>query len=689
MKKLDVYDFDDTIYNGDSSIDFLLYAVKKKKQILIYFPKILIYMLLSFLHIVSIEKFKEVYFEFVKKINNVEKFIDEFWTQKEGKINQFFLENIKTKEENYIISASPEFLLKPYISKFNNVKLIATKFDNNGKIIGKNCKGEEKVKLIKEEEKDFVIDNFYTDSITDLPLVNISNNSYLVSKGTVENWNTDNVKRRKAQKISKLLFWFFLVFYLMLGIQLTFNYNISKSIDLLFDSDTRRVIYDMTEIFEDHFRVLVHPLAVIIIQPIFYIVNGITHDKMLALILMSSVVSAISVMMIYKLVSLLSDNGKLNLLLAMCYGFCFSNFIFTAGIELYNIATLFLILFWYFVIKKIKSEWEKSDFTILIALGILSLAITITNYIVFLIGCLTLLISKKISFKKLLLANIIVIALFLLFCGVQKCIWRNVPFVTEIISMESIEREESYIDYSFGLKNIKNVIGYCFYDSIIGTDVGLTEKADIGKEKIIVFQKIRTWNFIIISTFFITICIFTLKNFKKNLSINIGIILSLIFNFTLHLIYGNDYCFLYSLHFIYLIFLLFGTNCFDRENKRINKLILLLLIVLCASEVIINIKVFMQVLNIESTVLELGYFIKYFSFYETIVGSFVVIIAQVILFNLICYCIKKISSSNTSSEKYKYLIFTFVFIILFESVFALLLTTTWYNLRLNNFFIFK
>ena len=76
------------------------------------------------------------------------------------------MRNIQKNEKNYVISASPEFLLKPYISKFKNVKLIATKLDKNGKIIGENCKGEE-------------IDNFYTDSVDDLPLVNIAKKSFV------------------------------------------------------------------------------------------------------------------------------------------------------------------------------------------------------------------------------------------------------------------------------------------------------------------------------------------------------------------------------------------------------------------------------------------------------------------------------------------------------------------------------
>lgn len=188
MYKIDVYDFDGTIYDGDSSIDFFLYAIKKKKSLVKYFPIIIISMIMKYIGLISTKKFKETFFLFVKEFNNLEEMIEEFWQKNEFKIKKFFLDNIQKNEENYVISASPEFLLKPYISKFENVKLIATKFDENGKIIGENCKGEEKVKLLKKAERNFEINNFYTDSLADLPLVNIAKNSFYVHRNNVERW---------------------------------------------------------------------------------------------------------------------------------------------------------------------------------------------------------------------------------------------------------------------------------------------------------------------------------------------------------------------------------------------------------------------------------------------------------------------------------------------------------------------
>ena len=68
MNKLDIYDFDGTIYNGDSSIDFLVYAMKKKKSLIKYLPKIVLFVLLNKLGIIPKKKSKQVYFSFIRRI---------------------------------------------------------------------------------------------------------------------------------------------------------------------------------------------------------------------------------------------------------------------------------------------------------------------------------------------------------------------------------------------------------------------------------------------------------------------------------------------------------------------------------------------------------------------------------------------------------------------------------------------
>lgn len=673
MYKVNVYDFDGTIYNGDSSIDFLIFSMKKKKKLIKYLPRIFIFLILKLFGIVSTKKFKEEYFKFIKDINNLEDFVNDFWKIKMVKTNKLVLKTFKMFQKNIVISASPEFLLKPFVKKFNNVELIATKFDKNGKILGENCKGQEKVKRLGKYKK-INIENFYTDSIDDMPLISLAKNSFYVKKGKVKKWNTNELKKEKNRKKSICLFYFFLVFYLLIGVLLSYNYDFSSSLDLLFDFDSERVISDISYIFANHTRLTVHPLFVLIIQPFYFIINGFTQNYILAIIFILSLFSSLSVVFMYKLFSLFSENEKLKILICLCYGLTFSNIIFTAGIELYNIASFILILFWYFIAKKINSNWEKSDFIVLVMLGILLASITITNYIVFLIGCLILLISKKVKFKKLFFVNIIIIILIFLLSFYQNFIWQNTPTITSVFNITTDENR--FIDFSFNFLKIKNVIRDCLYNSILPSSLHLGINGE--GHNTIMFGQVGLYAKIIISMFLLFTCYF-LKNFKNNFYLNLGIILSFIFNFVFHIIYGNNSCFLYSLHFIYLLFILFGINSINSSNDKYRFLPLIFLFILLISEILINGRIFVNIIQIISGFLDSNYYVKNFKFLHLIIITLFVIIILMIILNLITYFIKRIIFNKNNLHKAKNLIIVLLLFIFLETIFVALQTIPKYE----------
>ena len=135
---MNVYDFDKTIYDGDSTLDFYIFAVKKNLFLLKYLPKQFLGMILYYLKIINKEKYKEFFFSFLKGIKNIDKEIEEFWLRNEKKIKQWYL-NQKNKED-VVISASPEWLLSPIINNLG-INLIATKVDKKtGRFDSLNCK---------------------------------------------------------------------------------------------------------------------------------------------------------------------------------------------------------------------------------------------------------------------------------------------------------------------------------------------------------------------------------------------------------------------------------------------------------------------------------------------------------------------------------------------------------------------
>ena len=187
MEKIDVYDFDKTLYKKDSTVQFYIFCLRKNKSIIKYLPFQIINFILYKLKIVKKVVFKERFFVFLKLLKNVDQYVDEFWKLNEKYIRKNILE--KSNNPKYVISASPEFLLEKICNSIGIDKLIASKVDKNtGEFLSENCYGEEKVNRLKEEDKNFKIENFYTDSITDKFLANISEKSYLITKGGIKEW---------------------------------------------------------------------------------------------------------------------------------------------------------------------------------------------------------------------------------------------------------------------------------------------------------------------------------------------------------------------------------------------------------------------------------------------------------------------------------------------------------------------
>ena len=293
--------------------------------------------------------------------------IELFWKEHKNKIHLFVLDALKQDKRSKIciISASPRFLLEGFTKDLKNVTLISTEMDKKtGEIIGENCKGEEKLKRYKKEFNNNKIAKFYSDSKADEPLAKLSKEAFIVKEGKIFEWQDSFFESIKQKKIIKFLFIFFTIFYFILGIYFTYFYT--SKMDFLFGADNKRVIGDITNIFYNHYRVKVHPLYILLLQPLTLILSGLTIDKLLAAIIISSIVSSLSVILIYKIATMFIKNEKIKILISLMFGFSFSQLVFTASIESFNFASFFLILLWYFVIKMLKeTEKPKNYFIIL------------------------------------------------------------------------------------------------------------------------------------------------------------------------------------------------------------------------------------------------------------------------------------------------------------------------------------
>lgn len=200
---MNVYDFDKTIYDGDSTADFIMMCLKKRPYLSFRFMRCGITFAGFKAGKVSKTDFKEVMYRFLRDIKDIDDLVEEFWDKNISKIKKFYINN--QKEDDVIISASPEFLLKDICARLGIRYLIASKIDRyTGCCLGVNCYGAEKVRRFYKEilntalpedlsydfknKKTLPIDEFYSDSLSDSPLAKIAKTAYLVDGEKLKAW---------------------------------------------------------------------------------------------------------------------------------------------------------------------------------------------------------------------------------------------------------------------------------------------------------------------------------------------------------------------------------------------------------------------------------------------------------------------------------------------------------------------
>ena len=182
-----VFDFDGTIYDGDSSIDFWIFCLKCDFSLTRFLPNQLLGIVLYKLRIENKEKFKSRYFSFFKGIKNIKQVVADFWNKNETKIKDWY-KKIQ-KEDDCVISASPEVLLAEVCNRLNIKNLIATKVDKKtGKLIGKNCHDKNKPEFFRQRFGNIEIEKFYSDSKSDLPMAKMAKEAFLVNGNIVKSW---------------------------------------------------------------------------------------------------------------------------------------------------------------------------------------------------------------------------------------------------------------------------------------------------------------------------------------------------------------------------------------------------------------------------------------------------------------------------------------------------------------------
>ena len=178
-----VFDFDNTIYDGESAFDMFFYYLKKDfRGVFKFVPKFIEGFIKYKRHIITIDEVKSDYAlfikEYFKRIDNIEEDFERFWDIHEKNIKPFYAEI--QKEDDVILSASPYCLLSVMTKRLGIKNVISSELDAVTGEIGEICYHDNKVKMFKAVYGDAEIDEFYTDSISDKPIMDISKTVFLV-----------------------------------------------------------------------------------------------------------------------------------------------------------------------------------------------------------------------------------------------------------------------------------------------------------------------------------------------------------------------------------------------------------------------------------------------------------------------------------------------------------------------------
>ena len=181
------YDFDKTIYDGDSTTDFFFYIIFHRPYLLVFVPYFLIVLSLYGLKIIGKKRIKELLFFFIPWHKNINKIVDKFWQKHANKVFDWY--SFQKQPDDLIISASLDFLLEPVMKLLSIKNWMSTRFNvKTGKIFGENCYGKEKLNRFNIEYKKVELEAFYSDSMSDLPMMKVAKEAWLV-------------KNKKPQKI--------------------------------------------------------------------------------------------------------------------------------------------------------------------------------------------------------------------------------------------------------------------------------------------------------------------------------------------------------------------------------------------------------------------------------------------------------------------------------------------------------
>jgi HAD superfamily phosphoserine phosphatase-like hydrolase len=186
-REVNAYDFDNTIFRGDSTARFLAFLLRRRPALARYVFVWAAAAAKYALRLTDKTRMKQKIYSVFARVDDMDALVAEFWKKNAPRVKDFYLE--KRRGDDIVISASPEFLLRDICADLGVGLLIASRVDpQTGGYDGLNCHGKEKVRRLREIDPDVEIGEFYSDSHSDEPMARIARKAFLVKGDKILDW---------------------------------------------------------------------------------------------------------------------------------------------------------------------------------------------------------------------------------------------------------------------------------------------------------------------------------------------------------------------------------------------------------------------------------------------------------------------------------------------------------------------
>ena len=183
-----VFDFDNTLYHGESSIDLAFYMIRRNRKILLYVPSIIYNLAKYKMCLIDREKAEKEINDFlkvaVKDKYEAAEIVKSFWEDNSHRLNKAMIKRVG--KDDVIITAGPDMLIEGIKEKLGTENIISSVIDPDKREMVYFNFGENKAKRYKEVYGDTPIESFYTDSFNDKPLMKLADTVYIVEKGRLK-----------------------------------------------------------------------------------------------------------------------------------------------------------------------------------------------------------------------------------------------------------------------------------------------------------------------------------------------------------------------------------------------------------------------------------------------------------------------------------------------------------------------